>query len=158
AGIEDPACALNAALHDQLVTPGRLPERSSQAPAFRPRQRLSRRVRLRRHRQDRDLLIRRCSSLLGLLQGILGAKHQRCFLRWGAAIHVHHAQVVLRDLALTGLAPDLADSLDQLLGSARAADELAGGKLAAIGIDREAALVGRVGALKKAADLALRTD
>src|ERR671931_113005 len=95
--------------------------------------------------------------LLCLLCG-LRAKYERAHHARGTPSTVHKAQGVLGNLALSSPAHDLAGRLNHVSETTRPAHRLATGDLAAVGIDGETPLVGRIHRIKEGANLSLLAE
>ena len=89
-----------------------------------------------------------------VLQCILGPEDQRAHFARRAPSTVHHAQVVFGHLAWARATHDLSCAFDHV-AKASGEEGLPRGELSAVGVDREATLVCRVGRLLEGADLAL---
>ena len=86
------------------------------------------------------------------LEGVLGPEDQRAHFARRAASTIHHAQVVVFDLAFTRLAHDLAHAFNHV-AKAAGQTRLPARELAAIGINRETAFVRGIGGFVKRTDL-----
>src|SRR5262245_51830622 len=86
------------------------------------------------------------------------AKYERAHHARGTPSTVDEAQGMLGDLALSSSAHDLAGRLNHVSKTPCPAYRLATGDLAAIGIDREAPLVGRIHRIKEGANFSLLAE
>src|SRR5215813_11591386 len=95
--------------------------------------------------------------LLCLLCGFR-AKYERAHHARGTPSTVDEVQGVLGNLALSSPAHDLAGCLNDVPETTRPAHRLATGDLAAVGIDGEAAFVGRIHRIKEGTDFSLLAE
>src|SRR5262245_24013054 len=86
------------------------------------------------------------------------AKYERAHHTRGPSSTVDEAQGVLGNLALSSPAHDLADRLNHMSETTRTTHGLATRDLATIGIDGEAAFIGRIHRIKEGANFSLLAE